>query len=229
MGSSPRRVLRPQRRISPITASTARSGALRSGVRLEVLTVAWMAIEAVVAIGAGVLARSVLLTAFGFDSVIELISGAVLAWRLQYELSGRAAERVEGAERIATRISAVLLVLLCAYLVFVGLAGVISRIEPEGSPIGVGIALAALIVMPLLGLAKRRVNGVIGSAALRADIAETATCAYMAAATLVGTAANLWLGWWWAEYAAALALLYFVVRETREVVESARGGDSDDD
>jgi divalent metal cation (Fe/Co/Zn/Cd) transporter len=82
--------------------------------------------------------------------------------------------------------------------------------------------------MPLLGLAKRRANRVIESAALRADIVETASCAYMAAATLVGTAANLWLGWWWAEYAAALALLYFVVREAREAVQSARGRDSDD-
>jgi divalent metal cation (Fe/Co/Zn/Cd) transporter len=188
-----------------------------------------MAIEAVVAIGAGIFARSLLLTAFGLDSVIELISGAVLAWRLQYELSGRLAARVESAERIATKISAVLLVLLCAYLVFVGLAGAISQSKPEGSPIGVGVALAALIVMPLLGLAKRRANRVIESAALRADIVETASCAYMAAATLVGTAANLWLGWWWAEYAAALALLYFVVREAREAVQSARGRDSDDD
>lgn len=213
----------------PIAASTVRSGALRLAVRLEVLTVAWMAIEAVVAIGAGVLARSVLLTAFGLDSVIELISGAVLAWRLQYELSGRTAQRVEGAERISTIISAVLLVLLCGYLVFVGLAGVISHSKPEGSPIGVSIALAALIVMPLLGLAKLRANRVIGSAALRADIAETATCAYLAAATLIGTVANLWLGWWWAEYAAALALLFFVVREVREAVGAARGGEPDDD
>jgi divalent metal cation (Fe/Co/Zn/Cd) transporter len=188
-----------------------------------------MAIEAVVAIGAGVLARSLLLTAFGLDSVIELISGAVLGWRLQYELSGRPAARVESLEGIATGISALLLVLLCGYLVFVGLAGVISRGKPDGSPIGVGVALAALIVMPLLGVAKRRANRVIESAALRADIVETATCAYMAAATLVGTAANLWLGWWWAEYAAALALLYFVGREAREAVVSARGRDSDDD
>jgi divalent metal cation (Fe/Co/Zn/Cd) transporter len=64
---------------------------------------------------------------------------------------------------------------------------------------------------------------VIGSAALRADIAETATCAYMAAATLVGTLTNLWIGWWWAEYAAALALLYFLVREAIEAIEAARG------
>jgi len=215
--------------MSLIAASTARSGALRSGVRLEVLTVAWMAIEAVVATGAGVAAGSVLLTAFGLDSVIELLSGGVLAWRLQCETTGQSAERIAGTERTATRISAVLLVLLCAYLIFVGLAGLLSHRQPEGSPIGVGIALAALLVMPLLGLAKRRVNRVIKSAALHADIAETATCAYIAAATLLGTLANLWLGLWWVEYGAALGLLYFLVREAREAIEAARRGDSDDD
>jgi divalent metal cation (Fe/Co/Zn/Cd) transporter len=187
------------------------------------MTVAWMAIEAVVAIGAGVAAGSVLLTAFGLDSVIEVLSGGVLAWRLQYEIAGQSATRIAGTERTATRISAVLLVLLCAYLMFVGVAGVLSHQQPKGSPIGVGIALAALIAMPLLGLAKWRVNRVIESPALRADTAETATCAYMAAATLLGTLANLWLGLWWVEYAAALGLLYFLIREAREAVEAAWG------
>jgi divalent metal cation (Fe/Co/Zn/Cd) transporter len=187
-----------------------------------------MTIEAVVAIGAGVAAGSVLLTAFGLDSVIELISGAVLVWRLQYEVAGASAKRVESVERQTTRISAVLLVLLCAYLIFVGAAGLFSQRHPEGSPLGVGIALAAVIVMPLLGFAKRRVNGVIDSAALRADIAETATCAYMAAATLAGTLANLWLGLWWVEYAAALALMFFLVREAREAIEAARATEPGD-
>jgi divalent metal cation (Fe/Co/Zn/Cd) transporter len=76
--------------------------------------------------------------------------------------------------------------------------------------------------MPLLAWRKRRVNATLGSAALRADIAETLTCAYMAAATLAGTALNLIVGWWWAEYVAALVLLVFVVIETREAVEAAR-------
>jgi len=90
------------------------------------------------------------------------------------------------------------------------------------SPSGVAVELAAVLVMPLLGLAKGRANSVIDSTALRADIVETATCAYMAAATLVGTTANLWLGWWWAEYAAALVLLFWLVGETREAFEEAR-------
>jgi len=201
--------------------ASERQQAVRAGVRLEVVTVAWMALEAVLAIGAGIVARSVLLTAFGFDSVIELISGGTLLWRLSSEARGSTSERVEAVERRATRISAVLLVLLCAYVLFVGFAGLLARLRPEGSALGVVVAAAAVLVMPLLAWRKRRANLVIGSPALRADIAETITCAYLAAATLVGAGLNLVAGWWWAEYAAALVLLVFIAMETKEAIEAA--------
>lgn len=182
-----------------------------------------MAFEAVLAIGAGIAARSVLLTAFGFDSVIELLSGVTLLWWLSAEARGAATPRLEGMERRATQVSAVLLVVLCGYLVFVGVAGLVLRLHPEGSVLGVAVSGVAVLVMPILAWRKRVANVTIGSAALRADIAETVTCAYMAAATLAGTALNLIAGWWWAEYAAALALLVFIVMETREAIEAARG------
>jgi len=203
----------------------ARRAAVMIGVRLEAVTVAWMLVEAVLAIGAGIAARSILLTAFGLDSVIELISGGVLLWRLSSESRGSSTERVEGIEQRATQISAVLLVLLCTYVVVVGLAGLITRLQPEGSALGLGVSAAAMLVMPVLAWRKRRANLVIDSSALRADIAESITCAYMAAATLVGVGLNLLTGWWWAEYVAALALLFFIVREAAEAVEAARSGE----
>jgi len=199
-----------------------RTRAARIGVRLEIVTVVWMAVEAVLAVGAGIAARSVLLTAFGFDSVIELLSGVTLLWWLSAEARGSATAHVEGMERRATQISAVLLVLLCGYLVFTGVGGLVLQLHPERSVVGVAVSGAAVVVMPVLAWRKRRVNATLGSAALRADIAETLTCAYMAAATLAGTALNLLAGWWWAEYVAALVLLVFVVLETREAVEAAR-------
>ena len=181
-----------------------------------------MAFEAVLAIGAGIAARSVLLTAFGFDSVIELVSGVTLLWWLSAEARSAGTTRVDDMERRATQISALLLVLLCGYLVFVGVGGLAQRLHPEGSVLGVAVAAVAVVVMPVLAWRKHVVNVAIGSPALRADIAETLTCAYMAAATLAGTALNLIAGWWWAEYVAALALLVFIVIETREAVEAAR-------
>ena len=184
-----------------------------------------MAAEAVLAIGAGIAARSVLLTAFGFDSVIELLSGVTLLWRLASEGRGAAGARLETIERRATVISAALLVLLTGYVVVVGLGGLALRLHPSGSALGVAVSAAAVVVMPLLAWRKLRANAVIGSAALRADIAETVTCAYMAAATLAGAGLNLLFGLWWAEYAAAAALLVFIVMETREAVESAGGGE----
>jgi divalent metal cation (Fe/Co/Zn/Cd) transporter len=194
-----------------------KDAALRTGVRLEVFTVVWMLAEAVLAIGAGIAARSVLLTGFGFDSVIELLSGVTLLWRLS-----SSSTQIEGVERRATQISAVLLVLLCAYLLFFGLGGLVVGLRPEGSVLGVLVSAAAVLVMPILAWRKHQANVTIGSAALRADVAESVTCAYMAAATLVGVGLNLLFGWWWAEYVGALALLVFVGMETKEAIEAAR-------
>jgi divalent metal cation (Fe/Co/Zn/Cd) transporter len=207
-------------------AVVERRAALRAGVRLEVVTVVWMAFEAVLAIGAGIADRSVLLTAFGLDSIIELLSGVTLLWWLSSEARGAGTSRKEGMERRAITISAVLLVLLCAYLVLVGVGCLVARVHPDASPLGVAVSASAVIAMPILAWRKRRVNAAIGSAALRADIAETVTCAYMAAATLAGVGLNLIAGWWWAEYVAALALLVFIGVETREAVEAARDGES---
>ena len=87
-----------------------------------------------------------------------------------------------------------------------------------------GVSAAAVIVMPLLAWRKGHANKLIRSPALRADIAEAITCAYMAAATLAGAALNLIAGLWWAEYVAAVPLLFFVAREAKEAIEAARGG-----
>ena len=206
-----------------MAAAATRTAAIQRGVRLEVVTVVWMLAEAVLAIGAGFAARSVLLTAFGFDSVIELLSGVVLLRRLTFEAGGRSEHGIERMERATARISAVLLVLLCAYVVVTSVGGLVVGLKPESSALGIAVAGAALLVMPLLALAKSRANRVIGSSALRADIAETVTCAYMAAVTLAGIGLTSVLGLWWLQYVAAMALLVWLVPETREAFEAATG------
>jgi divalent metal cation (Fe/Co/Zn/Cd) transporter len=192
----------------------ARADAVRKGIRLEELTIAWMLVEAAVAIGAGIAARSVLLTAFGVDSIIELISGVVLYRRLKGDS--------EKLEATATRISAVLLVLLCVYVVVTSLTGLLLRVEPGESLAGIAVSTVALVAMPLLARAKRRVNVVLQSPSLRADIAETVSCAYLAAVTLAGLVLAAVTGWWWIQYAAALVLLVWLVPETREALEEWR-------
>jgi divalent metal cation (Fe/Co/Zn/Cd) transporter len=191
-----------------------RAGALRLGVRLEIVTIGWMAVEAVVAIGGGVLARSVLLTAFGIDSIVELMSGLVL-FRL---LTGRSGETA------ATRFSGLLLALLCVYVLMFSIAGLLLRIEPEASPAGIAVSAVAVVAMPLLAIWKRRVNEVLKSTALRADIAESISCAYLAAITVGGLVVSMVSGWWWVQYLAALGLLVWLVPET---LETLRGSSPD--
>jgi divalent metal cation (Fe/Co/Zn/Cd) transporter len=204
-----------------------RSSAIRRGVRLETFTVAWMAAEAVLAIGAGIAARSVLLTAFGADSLVELLSGATLLWRLRVEGAGGDEARVDAVERRAEWISAALLILLCAYVALTSIAGLVLRIEPQPSWLGVLVAASAVIVMPWLAARKRAANETIQSPALRADIAESITCAYLAAVTLAGAAIHALTGLWWVEYPAALLLLRWLVPEALEALAAARGGEPD--
>lgn len=213
-------------------AELTRASAARRGVLLEAFSLAWMLAEAAVAIGAGIAAHSVLLTTFGFDSVIELLSAAVLMWRLSREARGVDTERLEHIEIRATQLSAGLLVALCVYVVATSVAGLVARVEPEASVLGLGVAVVALVVMPALAVGKRAANRVLRSPALRADIAETTVCAYMAGTVVVGVGLNQLAGWWWAEYAAAAVLLFWLIRETREAVEAAhagRTGHDDDD
>src|SRR4029077_2474419 len=205
-----------------MTDASFRSSAIRRGVRLEWFTVLWMAAEAVLAIGAGIAARSVLLTAFGADSLIELLSGGTLLWRLHIEAVGGDDARVDRVEKRAEWISAALLILLCAYVVVTVIGGLVFRIQPERSWLGGGVSAPAVIVMPWLASRKRAANQTIQSPALRADIAESITCAYLAAVTLAGVLINALTGWWWFEYVAALALLIWLVPEAREALDAAR-------
>lgn len=203
---------------------TLRATAIRRGVRLEGFTVAWMAVEAVLAITAGVTARSVLLTAFGADSLIELLSGAALLWRLRVEAAGGDDARIESVEARAVWISAVLLILLCVYVALTSIAGFVLQIKPERSVLGVAVSAAAVVVMPWLASRKRAANQTIRSAALRADIAESITCAFLAGVTLVGATVNAITGLWWVEYLAAVILLRWLIPEAREALEAARSG-----
>jgi divalent metal cation (Fe/Co/Zn/Cd) transporter len=172
-----------------------------------------MLLEAAIAIGAGLIARSVLLTAFGLDSVIELVTGGVLLWRLVTEARGSALDRVERAEGRAAGVAGVALILLCAYIVATSALSLLLHSHAESSPVGIGLALVAVVGMPLLAWRKRIIAARLGSAALRGD-----------AALFLGLLLNAAFGWWWADSLAALALLYWLIPETREAIEGARAG-----
>jgi len=207
------------------TAAIAqRANQVRSGVRVEMVTIVYMVIEAAVALGAGILARSVLLTAFGIDSLIELVTGGVLLWRLLTEARGGALERVERAENRAAWVTGVGLVVLCGYVVLSAGAGLALRAKPDSSVPGLALAVVAVVLMPVLAWRKRTIAAQIGSAALRGDAACSLTCAYMAGALLVGLGLNAAFGWWWADPLAALVMLYWLQGEAREALAGARAG-----
>ena len=201
-----------------------RDALVRAGIRIELLTIGWMLLEAAVAVGVGIVARSVALTAFGLDSVVELVTGGILLWRLVTEANGASLERVEQAEHRAAWVTGIALVVLCGYVVATAALSLFTGIHAETSPIGIGLAVVAVVGMPVLAWRKRAIAMPLGSAALRGDAACSITCAYMAGTLLVGLTLNALFGWWWADSLAAVGLLVWLVPEAREAIEGARAG-----
>jgi divalent metal cation (Fe/Co/Zn/Cd) transporter len=216
-----------ERESAPVTQpESTRKGQIRAGIWIELVTIAWMTIEASVAITVGFANRSVALQGFGIDSIIELIAGGILLWRLLVEQRGGSLERIEQAERRASWVTAISLFALAIYIVIDSAVTFLTRTKPESSWWGVGLAVAAAIGMPLLWQGKLRIARRIGSAALKADAACSVTCAYMSLTLLAGLLLNRFFGWWWADPLAALGLVYFLIREGSEAWHEARTGET---
>jgi divalent metal cation (Fe/Co/Zn/Cd) transporter len=188
---------------------------IQKAFRLEWLTVAWMVIEALVAIGSGVIAGSLTLTAFGLDSVIELISAGVLIWRLRDELR-RGEPFSKQAERIASRSGGALLFVLGAYIVLGAAWSLWAHHGGEFSVPGLTVAAVAMPIMYILARRKLDVARQLGSRAMRADAIESITCGWLSLVVVVGLVANLLLAAWWVDAVTSLAIVWFVVKEARE-------------
>ncbi len=153
---------------------------------------------------------SVALVGFGLDSVIETASAVVLLRRLHAD---RDPARREAAERTARRLVGSCFLLLAAYVAVEAIRALWTRAQPERSLPGILIAIAALLVMPLLGRAKRRVATQLNSRALHSDSRQADFCAYLSAILLAGLLLHSLLGWWWADPVAALVMMPIIARE----------------
>lgn len=179
-----------------------------------------MVIEAGASIGAGIAANSLLLVAFGADSIIELISGCLLYARLRHEYRGdqKSEESLEALERRTGKIAGYLLYALSAYVVAQAIVGLARQQEAETSLVGMAIAIIAAVGMPILAKAKIRVADKINSPALRADAMETFTCGYLSWVLLGGLVANTLLHWWWLDSVVSLLVVPLLLREAKEAI-----------
>ena len=191
------------------------SEAIRRGKTLEYLTIAYNSLEGVIAVAAGLLAGSVALVGFGFDSAIEVFASVLLVWRLH---AG------EKAEKRALQLVGVSFMILAAYVTFDAAKSLLRREAPEESLVGIALAALSVVIMPLLARAKRRVATIINSRAMHAEATQTQLCTYLSAILLAGLGLNALFGWWWADPVAALVMVPIIGNEG---VEALRGEESD--
>src|SRR2546421_1467400 len=213
-----------ERRLETTDASSIRerSDNVRFALLLTYITIGWMTIEGAASLLLGWASKSLLLEAFGIDSVVELFSAGVLLWRLKVEANGLADEmRVEAVERRAARWVGYSLYALVAYVIFNSAYGlfVVERVtDTHESAWGILIGLVAKIGMPILAGYKLRVAARLNSRALRADAMEAVTCGYLSIVLMVGLAATRLFNWWWLDSIAALALIPFLIKEGRAAI-----------
>ena len=202
-----------------------RADDVRLALLLTYITLGWMTIEGAASLLLGWVSKSLLLEAFGIDSLIELFSAGVLLWRLRVEAGGTADEtRVEAVERRASKWVGNTLYFLVLYVVFNSAYGlfVAHRVtDTHESAWGILIGLVAKIGMPILAGYKLKVAARLNSRALRADAIEAIMCGYLSIVLIVGLAATRILGWWWLDSVAALALIPFLIKEGRAAISGS--------
>ncbi len=201
--------------IARSVANRQRPALVREALRLEWLTIAWMVSEAVVAVASGITAGSVVLLAFGLDSVIELLSAGVLVWRLSVELR-RGQAFSERAERLASRIGGGLLFALSGYVVLSAGWSLWTHRGAEFSIPGFVVSVLAIPIMRYLARRKIALAEKLGSRAMRADAMESITCGWLSLVVVISLTAQASLGAWWVDPVGSLAIVWFLAREGRE-------------
>jgi divalent metal cation (Fe/Co/Zn/Cd) transporter len=215
-------VARTQIRRVTETPTSQRSEDVQLALLLTYITLGWMTIEGAASLLLGWVSKSLLLEAFGIDSVVELFSAGVLLWRLRVEAKGNAdGARVENVERRAARLVGYTLYLLVVYVIWNSAYGlfIAHRVtDTHESVWGILIGLVAKIGMPILAGFKLQVAARLNSRALRADAIESITCGYLSIVLMVGLAATWLFGWWWLDSVAAIALIPFLIKEGRAAI-----------
>ena len=171
---------------------------LQRGLRLAYFIIVWDVIEGVVAVTAGILARSIALLGFGIDSGIEVFAAAVVVWQLR----GGARAR----QKPALRLIALTFFVLAAYVAFEAVRDLVTQEKAGESIVGIGLNVVALVVMVPVALVQRMTGQALGNKVLVAQSQETWISNYLSVSLLVGLGVNWLFGWWWADPAVALLI-----------------------
>ncbi len=182
------------------------------GIKVEYFSSAWMTVEVIGSVWFGLVAGSFALLAFGGDSLVELLSGFTVLTSLR----GIPSRSKGGHRQLSEKITSALLFSLIPVIGLGAVYSYLTGLRPEASPLGIAVAVGAVIIMPYLWLEKRKIGRETRSSILSMDAIESLTCIFMSVSLLGGLLVEYFLGLWWVDYLATGLILAFVAREAVE-------------
>ena len=190
---------------------------LKSGLWIEYASLTWMAIEGFVSIYSGLMAWSLALLAFGGDSVVELLSSVAVVRHLRIITNSQTLDTHMDDSRTEW-VTAMLLFSLIPVIVLGATYSILTGIQPEASPLGIGVAFGAVVIMPILWYQKKRIGKMCNCLPLEIDASESATCFLMSIALLIGLVINYFFTLPWIDYLVTMVILIFVIREATDSI-----------
>lgn len=210
---------------NPISVQN-RQQAIQFALIIEVISVVWTTLEAVLGGIAAIGTKSLALSAFSVDSAVELISGLIVLSRIWREAQVGEGPEAARLERLSSGVVGLCLFTLAGYISLKSGQAFAVKVASIPTELGIFVALTSSVLTPWLSIRKRRLGKLLHSHALLGDAACGFTCAYMAWVLLGGVVLEQWFGWWWVDPVAALFILYFVLHEAFESAHAAWTGEA---
>jgi len=116
-------------------------------------SLAWMTAEGVIGLAAGFAAGSIALVGWALGSAIEALASIIVVWRFTGTRTVS-----QSAERRAQKAVAISFWLLAPYITIQAIRDLAGHQQAVATPLGIALTASSVVIMPALGIAKRRLG-----------------------------------------------------------------------
>jgi len=199
-------------------------------MRMFALGISWISIvyngiEGGVSIGMGAEVVSRALIVFGVQSVVEVLSAALVIYRFRRELDGNTPPNLP-LEKRATLGIGILFIILTIGTWVASIIALAMHDEPDSSKPSLIISACSLVLMIFIWLPKPWIAAELNSSVMRGEAACSLACIYLTIVLFIGSLVyKIWSGGWWVDSTVAILLGFFFLREGWNMIAWAQNKD----